>query len=299
MSLSVLIPSYNYSAFPLAEELSSLAKQLDTVCEIIVMDDASTDDRCREKNNAINLLPHCRSIMLDENVGRARIRNLLAESANGEWLLFLDCDAKVISDTFLYNYVKASENAPVVCGGLIHPESLPSPNVCLRYKYEKAADKLRSANERSKHPYGKFTTFSFLIRRELFLQIRFNEQCTDYGYEDTLFGEKLKERNIHILHIDNPLMHTGLEENKIFLKKTEVAIKTLIRLQNNGENFDSRLIKQYSRLQRLGLAPVIRLFFHLFSPLMRSNLLGKSPNLTLFSIYKMGYYSVELRKGKI
>ena len=299
MSLSVLLPSYNYSAYPLAKDLSAMAEQLDSACEIIVMDDASTDAGCREENNAINLLPHCRSIMLDKNVGRARIRNLLAESANGKWLLFLDCDAKVISNTFLYDYVKASENAPVVCGGLIHPESLPSPDVCLRYKYEKAADKHRSANERNKHPYGKFTTFSFLIRRDLFLQIKFNEQCREYGYEDTLFGEKLKERNIPILHIDNPLMHTGLEDNKTFLKKTEVAIKTLIRLQNNGEYFDSRLIKQYSRLKRLGLAPVIRFFFHLFSPLIHHNLLGKSPNLILFALYKMGYYSVELKKGRV
>ena len=43
MSLSILIPTYNYAAYSLAETLSRQAGRLSIPCEIIVADDASTD----------------------------------------------------------------------------------------------------------------------------------------------------------------------------------------------------------------------------------------------------------------
>ena len=149
--ISILIPAYNYVAYPLAKELSrqadGLAGETDVSpndIEIIVADDASTSNTCRRANEAIASLPHCRFIGLTENMGRSRIRNFLADQAQREWMLIADCDGLPTDDQFLKRYIEAIQANPdvnVICGSIIHPSSLPSPEVSLRYSYEKAAEK--------------------------------------------------------------------------------------------------------------------------------------------------------------
>lgn len=289
--LSILIPTYNYVVLPLVQELSRQGGGVEHDVEIIVADDASTDASCKEANRAMAGLPYCSYIELEENLGRARIRNLLADKAEGEWLLFMDGDAAVISDSFLQMYIDEAGRSEVVCGGLIHPDKLPSSEVTLRYRYERAADKHRSAAERMKHPYNCFSTFCFMIRKEVFQTIRFDESCREYGHEDTLFGEELKKRNFTIHHTDNPLMHMGLEDNAVFLKKTEMALSSLLRLQQDGRHLYSPLTVKYEQLQRWHLHKILPPLFKLTAPLLRHNLLGDSPNLLLFALYKLGYYA--------
>lgn len=289
--LSILIPTFNYSCVELVKQLNQQITALGISCEIIVADDASTDMSCRLSNNEISLLPHCTYIEQNENMGRAGIRNFLASCAKGQWLLFLDCDAQVISSHFLADYLHASNQASVICGGLVHPSEQPSPEVSLRYRYERDADKRRAAHYRSLHPYDHFTTFCFLIDKEVFSSILFNEHCHEYGHEDTLFGEELKNKGIAILHIDNPLMHIGLEDNASFLKKTETALHTLHHLEKKGIILHSRLVQKYQSLHRYGLHSLLPIFHKLVSPVLRWNLLGKNPSLTCFAIYKLGYYA--------
>ena len=294
--LSILIPTYNYVVLPLVQELSRQGGGVGHDVEIIVADDASTDASCKETNRAMAGLPHCSYIELKDNLGRARIRNLLADKAQGEWLLFMDSDAAVISDSFLQMYINEAGRGDVVCGGLIHPDKLPSSEVTLRYRYERAADKHRSAAERMKHPYNCFSTFCFMIRREVFQTIRFDESCREYGHEDTLFGDELKKRDFTIHHTDNPLMHMGLEDNVIFLEKTEMALSSLLRLQQDGRHLYSPLTVKYEQLQRWHLHKILPPLFKLTAPLLRRNLLGDSPRLFLFALYKLGYYAT-LRGG--
>ena len=79
--ISILIPTYNYIVYPLVESLTRQAEELGTPCEIIVADDASTNEECKQANLRIGELPHCTFIELEKNIGRASIRNLLAEKA--------------------------------------------------------------------------------------------------------------------------------------------------------------------------------------------------------------------------
>lgn len=291
MKLSILIPTFNYPTFPLAQALSSQGELSGIDYEILVADDASTNVEIRKDNHRIGTLPGCTYFELEKNVGRARIRNILADKAQGNLLLFIDCDALVVSPDFLKRYIGAASEAPVLCGGLRHPDTLPHPDVTLRYLYEKEADRHRAAKERSQHPYECFATFCFAIRRDIFLSIRFDENCQEYGYEDTLFGEELKRRSIPIFHFENPLIHIGLEDNATYLRKTETALRSLTNLQQRGIHFQSRLVSKYNQLRKYGVHRLLPLFFRLFSPLWRKNLLGKHPNLTVFAMYKLGYYS--------
>lgn len=265
MELSILIPVYHYDCTQLVADLEAQGDALDIDYELITADDEEL------------------------RLGRAGIRNYLADEAQGKYLLFIDCDAAVENPHFIENYLKVANMAEVVCGGLYHADELPSPSVSLRYRYEKEADKHRSARERSRHPYDKFTTFNFLIKREVFQRIRFNEACVGYGHEDTFFGAKLKECGISILHIDNPLRHDGLESNDHFLEKTREALRNLSRMADELKGH-SPLLKTYSRLEYLGFNQALGDWFTANREWFERKLRKRHPSLFLFKLYKLGYY---------
>lgn len=286
--LSILIPTYNYDCTRLVRDLQIQAQHAAIDYEIIVADDASPIHIYKEKNREINTLPHCRFIELPENIGRARIRNRLADEAQGEWLLFMDADAEVISNNFINNYL-AHTDTDVVCGGLCHADKLPSPEVSLRYIYEKRADKHRSAHYRAQKPYEHFTPFNFIIRREVFQSIRFDDTLTDYGHEDTLFGIALYKRKVSIHHINNPLLHIGLESNGRFIEKTRAALRNLSAMETAMQGHSS-LLTAYNLLHGIGINRCIARWFARREQSLTAHLIGPTPSLRLFFIYKLGYY---------
>lgn len=268
MELSILIPIYRFDCSALLGALEAQCGAEGMEYEILTADDEQL------------------------HLGRARIRNHLADKATGRWLLFIDCDAAVDNAAFIHRYREAAnEGSPVICGGLHHADHLPSPTVSLRYRYEKAADRHRSAAERSRTPYARFTPFNFLIQRDTFLSIRFNESCTGYGHEDTLFGAELERRGIAIQHIDNPLLHTGLEPNEVFLEKTREALRNLKQMESQLAGH-STLLKGYRLLRRFHLQGATAWLFRHRRTQWERRLTGSlKPSLRLFQIYKTGYYA--------
>lgn len=267
MDLSILIPVYKWDCSNLVIELEEQARKLGISYEIIEADDEQLQ------------------------FGRSRVRNHLADLSRGRRLLFIDCDAEVESDTFLKDYLAAADanGAQVVCGGLHHVEEMPSTNVSLRWRYEHRADRHRAARYRAKHPCEHFTPFNFLIERTLFQQIRFDERLEGYGHEDTLFGRRLAEEGITPLHIDNPLVHVGLESNGRFLEKTRSALRSLRRFNTELEGYSS-VLKAYKILHKLGLSSFAASLFTYFRPQLEKHLRGKRPSLFVFQLYKIGYY---------
>lgn len=287
--LSILIPTYNYDCTSLVRSLHNQVERTGVDYEIIVADDGSSLKECLEGIRRINGWPHCRLIEIEENLGRARIRNRLAEEARFEWLLFMDADAEVISDNFIVDYLKHT-NVDVICGGLCHADTLPSPKVSLRYAYEKHADKHRASRYRGQRPYEQFTPFNFMIRREVFYSIRFDESITEYGHEDTLFGIELGKRGVSIRHIDNPLLHVGLESNECFLGKTRAALRNLALLENCMQGHSS-LLGVYGLLSRLRLDGYVARWFTRREQRITERLVnGETSSIHLFFIYKLGYY---------
>lgn len=296
--LSVLIPVYNWDSSALIEGLHAQGMALGVDFELVVADDCSTDLNLRDKvASSAAALEKCLYLASDHNLGRAAIRNFLAEKASFNKLLFIDCDAGLASDGFLSAYLDSSTKVQVVCGGLKHPSSLPQPGMELRYRYEKAADRYRTAKYRSRNPYDRFTPFSFLIDRDVFMGIRFDEAISGYGYEDVEFGVSLQALGVSILHIDNPLIHLGLDDNRTYLKKTASAISNLYE-NRSAMAQGSHLLNVYYRLERLHLIPLVRFSGHMLASFMRRNLTGRHPSLKLFSFYKLQYLAFLFRNGK-
>ena len=286
-SLSILIPVYNWDCSQLIKDLHHQGLELGVPYEIVIADDCSTDRLTADKNREnAECLENCRYFALEHNMGRAAIRNFLADNAKYDRLLFMDCDAAVRDTQFLKRYVDASDKAQVVCGGAIHPDEIPQKGVELRWVYEKNADKERSADFRSRNPYARFTPFSFLIERDLFMQIRFDESYAGYGYEDVQFGRELEKRGVSILHIDNPLVHLGLEKSEVYLEKTRQAV--LNAYGHKDEIGDSSLLlTHYNRVVKFRMRWLFRFIWKMLGKKMEKNLLGSTPNLRIFSLYKL------------
>ena len=200
----------------------------------------------------------------------------------------MDSDAEVISDSFVADYLKHTD-ADVVCGGLCHADTLPSPEVSLRYAYEKRADKKRTARFRAQHPYEQFITFCFMVRASVFHSIRFDDSITEYGHEDTLFGVELERRKANIRHIDNPMRQGGIETNTEFIDKTRAALRNLVLMEGNLQNHSS-LLRLYNVLRRVAMDGCVARCFVRREGWLTSRLMEPVPQLNLFFIYKLGYY---------
>lgn len=285
MLLSVLIPTYNCACMGLVKDLSA---QLPLDAEIIVGDDGSTDQETLKVNAQIDNIPQCRFWQSPTNLGRPAIRNRLAEMAQGEWLIFMDSDAAIAHKDYLQRYLN-QRDSDVVYGGTALPVSCPSKNVTLRYHYEKEYWEKHGASIRQRAPYNCFTTFNFMIHRDTFLAIKFDEHCTGYGHEDTLFGLTLKQKGINICHIDNPLIHTGLEPNEVYLRKVEQSLESL-RAQASTLLPTSSLLQFHSKVRRWHILPLVKLWHSIFGGWEKSQLCSAKPSLTVLNLYKLGFY---------
>ena len=89
-TISVMMPCCNNALFIDAAVQSVLSQQIDEPFELVIVDDASTDDSV-ERLESIND-PRIRIIQNDVNRGISRVRNQLLDEARGRFLTSLDGD---------------------------------------------------------------------------------------------------------------------------------------------------------------------------------------------------------------
>ena len=105
-SLSILIPVFNWDCTRLIKDLHFQGLVLGIPYEIIVADDCSTDRELFEKNRIVaESHENCRFFGLPHNIGRAAIRNYMADQSKYDKLLFLDCDSAIKDKLFLQRYM--------------------------------------------------------------------------------------------------------------------------------------------------------------------------------------------------
>lgn len=291
--LSVLIPVYNFDVRDMVKTLSNQAENLDVPYEIIVIDDASCDN-FKAINSVIKSFPGVQYSEEEVNLGRSKIRNKLADLAVFDNLLYLDCDSCIDNPDFLKNYAAHLNFPNVVYGGRKYLNNIPENNRYLLHWLHGSKREQISVDKRAVEPNKSFMTNNFMIYREAIDKVRFNERIRGYGHEDTLFGYDLLKCNITVKHIDNPVIHLGLESNEEFLRKTREGIKNLKRIMKiNGNEKrlvrDITLLAYYKTFRDLGLVGLIRYLYNKTELPLRKNLMSDKPNLFLFDLYKLGY----------
>ena len=310
IDLSILLPSYNNVCVSLVQVLQrqadALRGKLDKPFryEIIVADDGSTDAACIDANRVIGDMLHCRYLRMEQNVGRAQIRNVLISESRGDYVLLIDSDLFLCDDNYLYKY--ATSTADVVYGGTriggegfamvdneANTENLKGN---LRYIYEKKAEPSHRAAFRQLRPNQKISVCNLYARRDIMEAHPFDSRFKAYGYEDVLFGKRLAESGIEVTHIDNPVLINEFEPNSVFVKKTEEAILTLCRFEQDLEGY-SNLKTKVTTLGRYIPLSLFRLWHRIMKNKEKRNLTGSKPSLLLFKLYKLGFF-LENRKVK-
>lgn len=288
--LSILIPTYNYNVYPLAHALWEQCTEAGISFELIVLDDGSHSP-INSENEKINNLKNSRFISLKKNTGRSAARNNLAKMAKYDWLLFLDADTMPIGNTLIEKYLPYMDSIEkVVYGGIKYQEEKPESNEVLRWIYGNDREAL-PLEIRLKNPHKRLLTLNFLIHKNVFSSVTFNETIPNLRHEDSLFSYELMLAKIPVLHIKNEVYHYGLESSEVFLRKSEESLEGLEYLLNNnliGEDYVS-IGKTYKKLCKNGLHKLFALFYKSTKGIMRSNLLGSKPSLLVFDLYRLGY----------
>lgn len=310
IDLSILLPSYNNVCVSLVQVIQRQADALRGRLgkpfryEIIVADDCSTDAACIDANRVIGDMLHCRYLRMEQNVGRAQIRNVLISESRGDYVLLIDSDLSLCDDNYLYKY--ATSTADVVYGGTriggegfamvdneANTENLKGN---LRYIYEKKAEPSHRAVFRQLRPNQEISVCNLYARRDIMEAHPFDSRFKAYGYEDVLFGKRLAESGIEVTHIDNPVLINEFESNSVFVKKTEEAILTLCRFEQDLEGY-SNLKTKVTTLGRYIPLSLFRLWHRIMKNKEKRNLTGSKPSLLLFKLYKLGFF-LENRKVK-
>jgi glycosyltransferase involved in cell wall biosynthesis len=287
MKISVCIPVYNFDIKNLVIALRTEIQTNQIDAEIILIDDAS-DNRFNEIYKEASVYTN-QFLFLDKNIGRSKIRNLFLKHTKGDYLLFLDCDAKIDNTDFLKNYLQEIEqNRGVeVIYGNFKIVSAYLKTLRNRYSVER---EIFSGDRTS--DFSVFKTVNFMIQRKTFIKFPFDETLANYGYEDYVFAKKMELNQVKFSAINNPVIHIDDTPNEVFLAKTETAMNSLFQLSKfvENENYikDIKVLRMARKIKNLGFS---KLFIFLYEGLVKKiilkNLLSENPNVKYLDVYKL------------
>ena len=295
--LSILIPTYNYNAFPLASQLEKQALASDILFEIICFDDGSQSS-INSENEKINSLRNSKFIAQKINIGLSNNRNALVDVAQYDNFLFIDGDSLLPNEQFIIKYTKAlKENIDVIYGGRIHPKKVEA-NRKLRWKYGVFRED-STADQRNENIYKSVLFNNTLIKKKIFNSIGFEKSISKYGHEDTVFAYKLSKIKASVLHIDNPVLHGDVDLNQVYYKKTHQSLKNLDSIYKNKmiEPEFTTFLKVFMKLEKFKLNYLFALFYKILSPFFTFNLTSKYPSLYIFELFRLSYFcNINLKK---
>lgn len=226
IEISVVIPVYN--------EEENLGRCLEAVyqskyppCEVIVVDDCSTDNSL-----AVAERFPCRVVKLSQKHGAARAKNRGAEDARGDVIFFTDADILLEVDTL--SLVVEDFADPQISGvvGLLDKEVRCS-NFCSEYKNLW----MHYTYARLPAYTGAFYTSAAAVRRNVFKENRgFNENYRGASVtEDAEFGQRLLTAG-HRIYLDKRITVRHLKHYSLIeLIKTDFWRSyglTMTRLRN-------------------------------------------------------------------
>lgn len=304
--ISICIPVYNYDIRELVKGIAIQCEELKLAFELICVDDCSTNLQLEAINRLF--IEECANSkikyeVLPANKGRSAIRNYLVSKSTFNYCWFLDCDGKVGENKNLVKtFLQHLKENTVVSGGRIYQKEIPN-NKLLRLHWTWASKReLIDVSERMQQPVQHFLSNNFVAHKDLLLQIPFNEELNGYGYEDTFWASEIVNLGFSIQHINNPVIHDGLEINSDFLNKIEESILNLIRLKNIciHKKIEFPVKSKLTQLAELLSKPLINTiassYFSKNRNKWKSKLLGDNFNLFIFDLYRLAFYFETIKK---
>ncbi|MFG2060971.1 glycosyltransferase family 2 protein [Micromonospora sp. NPDC048871] len=183
-TVSVVVPTHN-SSKTLTACLAAIHRQRHPVTEVIVVDDASTDDT----REIARRFP-CRLLVTDRNVGPAAARNRGIQASSGDLIFFLDSDCAPEPDALGNALAILRDQPDVACvHGIYSLEPLIDDGPVEAYR-------LLHGHYWRLRNVGRVRTTLFaicLIRREVFTSVGlFDEKLR--ASEDVEIGDRMGDR---------------------------------------------------------------------------------------------------------
>ena len=285
--ISILIPCYNFNAYPLALKLEKQALLLDVNFEIICSDDGSFSLK-NEENQKINLLTNSKFIELKKNIGRIQNRIFLSEKAQYEWLIFIDVDSEPKKNDFLKKYISKIGSSDFVFGGNEFKYNV-NKKFSLKNKFAKERE-AKISTVRKKRPYKYIISTNFMAKKSIFLSCYSKIKYKSYG-NDYIIGSILQNDNVLICHIDNFTVVSINDDNEQFILKTKEALKNLYKNYTEGNLRKSSIsiLWAFSLLDKLKMCKVFLTITNPLEKFIFKKINDKNPNLTLFDIFRLRY----------
>jgi len=235
IQISVIIPNYNYSEYIGQCIQSILDSDIEKgSVEIIVIDDASTDDSLIVLNDFIQSKQiQLKLLCNNTNLGVIRSRNRGIENAKGEFLFFLDSDNFIAKDCLRKHAELLNQN--------------PELSACYAPVQEFLIGSDKTLYKNSNQPfnyqkllYGNYIDVMAMHRKSDLLDVGvFNSAMPFDGWEDYDLWLRLGKMNKKVGFIDGPpLSFYRLHENRLSVKLSVEQLRLLIdylRLQHNVE----------------------------------------------------------------
>jgi len=284
--LSILIPIYNINCVKLVADLHKQCQKSKINFEILCYDDNSKKSY-RDKNKVLAQLFGVSYVELTENKGRAMIRNMLARYSNHEFMLFIDADSKLPIKSYIKKYLAHLKQDQVLYGGRIYTKRKPTAKKKIFHWTYGSQREALPAKKRNKDAYTTFMSNNFIVPRNIFKQVNFDSVHKGYGYEDTQFATELKKSGVKIKHIDNPLIHTGIETTDVFLNKTSDAIRNLKILYKEEKILDTKLIRFYKIIKKWKVDKFLFKYIEKRLDKIKLNLYSENPSMRNFDFWKL------------
>ncbi len=295
--LSIVIPIYNQDVRPLVTTLMKQCNKLNINYQILCFDDMSAQ-KYKDMNKELAFRINVNYTEMAENLGRSKIRNWLGKAAFFEYILFLDGDSTVKNKDFIKKYVDHLPTETVIYGGRKYALKKPrAKKKILHWEYGSKREAL-PAKKRKKDPYLNFQSNNFLIPEKIFKNHLFDDRVNGYGYEDLLYAFDLQKAGIPVWHIDNPVIHDGLELNHIFMQKTENAIKNLVTLYKENKIPSTRLIKSYEKLKNYNLLNSFVWTYNKMADKIKGSIMSDKPSIIYFNTWKLKLFIDYISKDK-
>lgn len=278
MLVSMILPVHNDEK--IVKCLNSLKNQDYKNTEIIVIDDASTD----ETLNVIKKeFPKIRIYEFKKNKGRSYARNYGFKKSKGDYVFFAESDAVYAKD-FIINCLKLKPDACIGRMRILNKEKY------LAY--------LRSleVDARFSKDYRPFSAWFF--KREVLENVGLFDESLEAG-EDVDLGKRLKDKGYRILYAKNAnWYHTEPSSLKAVIKKSLIqgiksdsAFKKQKKIQK-GRVLDVliliSIILPFLNLTALSLTPLIFLIYLLMKKELFIYAYGKDKkNLIPFFFFQL------------
>ena len=292
-ALSILIPFFKDDASALVSALAT--QKTSEPIEIIVVDDGTGDPVLTSRLQSLTTeLPAAICLITSaKNGGRAAARNRLQQAARSDWLLFLDADMRPVSQNFLHTYLSEIERnrADIIFGGFTVESQSEDKSGALHRALSAVSDCLPLKERQAAGPQYVASS-NLCLRKSVITENPFDNGFVGWGWEDSEWAARVS-KSYTLIHIDNPALHLGLENEDTLLKRLQLSGPNYARFTDKHPEL-AKTLTLYRLSKRLRKVPGQKFGRPILRRLVKSNAPMRA-RLIALKLWRASWYAEALK----